>query len=1164
MNKELRCHIFEYTNADIISLNETKINSENALNVNNYYYFDNCRKSTHVNAPTASGGVGLLVKESMVELFDVTEVDKTYTDILALRFSHKKSDFSFLVISAYLPPENSPWGRDAFSFFNHLLQLIYNNCDTDAVFILGDLNSRVGNLSDFDDLLDCIPNRCINVDDKINSHGRSLIDFLIDAKCCIANGRISQESSNKFTFHSVRGLSLVDYILVPHDNLVLCDNFNIESCTDIISKLQIQQLVSPQSRIPDHALLSMHVKLNFRALENIDGCGPTATDAGEVSCEVLPKKNRYNVKRIPPNFMNSDHICAALQAVITNIECNRESQCELDNIYDNLINVLITEMNEYLLLPESKHTGKRFKIKKPYWNPDLMNAWRVMHASERAYVHFQGSRREKVLLRAQFNADTWAFDKLLKHHKRLYDRGCLINIESLNTTNPTEFWNHVSKLGPRVKYNIPMETITDSGHIIRNKKDVLEKWVYDYENLYLNECDEYDNEFLAQCKRDLIFKESSLLDPLYDNNGELNRQIELGEIIRVLKKAKNNKSAGLDQIPYEIWKSPKLLPVIMKFFQFCLDIGKIPSEWTHAIISPIPKSNKHDKRLPLSYRGISLLNCLYKLYASFLNFRLQNHLECNGLLSDEQNGFREGRSCEDHIYVMDTVINTKISQGKQVFACFVDFSKAFDLINRDQLMLQILNKKVDGNFYWSLKSLYSQTSACLKINGELTNFFNIPNGVRQGDPLSPTLFSIYIDSLLSELKSLNLGIDINDLILTVLAYADDLVILTDSEEKMQHLLNVLTSWCKQWRLSINNTKSGVVHFRHSRSARTEYNFELAGKPVEVLTEYKYLGIILDEHLKYKSATKMLANAGGRALGGIISKFKGFKDIGYETYTKLFDNCVLPILEYGAGIWAPTNKKYPDIDNIMHRACRYYLGVHKFAPILGIMGDMGWVPNSVRRQQVVCRLWNRLIDMDDFRLTKHIFMYDLNEKGKFVLFIEQLCEDYNILSHFEEHRIIDLKDIQGKAMTDFVNNWKNDVSVKPKLRTYKEFKHSYGVEQYVKSFLPKNRRSLVAQLRLSILPLRIETGRYSNEAVESRLCQLCDKSQIEDEIHVVFHCDCYHDIRALFLQKINHDNWEIMSDTAKLQYMFENHPYVTGNFISNVMQKRKALLYTTNN
>ena len=175
-----------------------------------------------------------------------------------------------------------------------------------------------------------------------------------------------------------------------------------------------------------------------------------------------------------------------------------------------------------------------------------------------------------------------------------------------------------------------------------------------------------------------------------------------------------------------------------------------------------------------------------------------------------------------------------------------------------------------------------------------------------------------------------------------------------------------------------------------------------------------MGVILDEHLTYKSATKILANAGGRALGGIISKFKSFKDIGYDTYTKLFDNCVAPILEYGSGVWAPS-KKFPEIDNIMLRACRYYLGVHRYAPIPSIMGDMGWVPNSVIRQVNSCRLWNRFIEMDDDRLTKRMFLYDLSVNGKFTTFVNEICENINLDPQFEHRNILDLGTLNAEPL-----------------------------------------------------------------------------------------------------------------------------------------------------
>ena len=1121
-------------------------------------WYGNNRQYVHVNAPTASGGVGILVGDKLAEHYVVSEVDKSYNDILVMKFTHKISEFTFLVVSAYLPPETSPWGRDAASFYNYLLQTVYTYHDVDALFILGDFNARIANLQDFDDAIDVINKRIANIDDKVNGHGRSMIDFLLDSKLCVLNGRVSPITSNHYTFHSVRGLSVVDFILTPHDNLSICENFNIESCTDILNKIGQEQLVTPNSRIPDHSLLSINVNLSFAVLEGIDNHNYTnVMDMNDEFDEAMQR--RYKTRYIPQEFLNSESVCQALQHIISRIECNRETQYELDCIYTSLVDLIIEEMNNFLLVPQSKHTRKRYRVRKPYWNSDLTDLWKCMHNCERDYLNYRGPRRVKLLFKSKFVQATYNFDKQLKRIKRQYDRGYLIDIEKLQTNNPSEFWRHISRLGPRSRKCIPLETILDDGSLTKDKNEVLSKWQYDYQMLYSNESDIYDNNFLLQCKNELHLKEQNILDPLYIHNTELNRNIETGELERILRNAKNKKAAGIDKIPYEIWKCPKLLPVVKHLFQLCLDIGRIPSDWSLAIISPIPKSNKADPRLPLSYRGISLLSCLYKLYSSFINSRLQTYIENNNVLEDEQNGFREGRSCEDHIYVMDTLINTQITNKKPVFACFIDFSKAFDLINRDQLMLQLLNKNIDGKIYWSLKSLYAHTSSCIKLNNLYTSYFDIHNGVRQGDPLSPTLFSLFIDSLIKEIKREGLGINIGDLIISILAYADDLVLISENEENLQCLLDIVSQWCRKWRLSINNAKSGVIHFRGNRVKQTTSKFLLAGREVNIVPEYKYLGVVLDEHLSYKPATKLLASAGGRALGSIIYKFKSFKDIGYDTYTKLFDSCVSPILEYGAGIWAP-HKKFPDIDNVSLRACRYYLGVHKYAPIPGIIGDMGWVPNTVRRQVASCRFWNRLIRMDDTRLTKNVFKYDLQLNGKFTRFISDLCEQHNIDQSFTHRQLINLESIKQKAMLDYITDWKQDVSNKPKLRNYKHFKTEFGVENYVKTFLPKNKRSLIAQTRMSILPIRVETGRFVGEALDDRLCTICSSNAVEDESHVIFYCSGYEDLRAPAMQKMNMLELSISNDNDKLQYIYNTHPFILGNLLHKIMARRKSLLY----
>ena len=102
--------------------------------------------------------------------------------------------------------------------------------------------------------------------------------------------------------------------------------------------------------------------------------------------------------------------------------------------------------------------------------------------------------------------------------------------------------------------------------------------------------------------------------------------------------------------------------------------------------------------------------------------------------------------------------------------------------------------------------------SCIKINNLLTSWFEVNNGVRQGDTLSPTLFAIYNHILAKEIINLNLGININNYRLSILLYADDMVLIANTETYLQKMLTTMYDWCMKWRLNINVAKSNVIHF----------------------------------------------------------------------------------------------------------------------------------------------------------------------------------------------------------------------------------------------------------------------------------------------------------------------------------------------------------------
>ena len=164
----------------------------------------------------------------------------------------------------------------------------------------------------------------------------------------------------------------------------------------------------------------------------------------------------------------------------------------------------------------------------------------------------------------------------------------------------------------------------------------------------------------------------------------LNQTITLEEERQAVDQSKIGKATGIDNIPNEILKNPKLLNPLHKLYQYCFENSVVPDCWYKSTIQPIYKKGKYPLN-PLNYRGISLLSTVAKVFSSTLNNRITNHLDDNGLLCNEQNGFRKLRSCLDYIYTLTSIVRNRKLQKLPTYICFVDFAKAFDSVKHDLL-----------------------------------------------------------------------------------------------------------------------------------------------------------------------------------------------------------------------------------------------------------------------------------------------------------------------------------------------------------------------------------------------------------------------------------------------------------------------------------------------
>ena len=188
---------------------------------------------------------------------------------------------------------------------------------------------------------------------------------------------------------------------------------------------------------------------------------------------------------------------------------------------------------------------------------------------------------------------------------------------------------------------------------------------------------------------------------------ELNRNFSHVDILKAIKQLKTNKSGGPDKLINEMFMHGKniLVPTLCNLFNKIFEIGKLPDDWTEGYVIPLHK--KGDANEVENYRGITLLSTLGKLFTRVINNRLNEWAENYSLLIEAQAGFRIHMSTVDNIVVLHGLISHILNQGKRLFCAFIDFTKAFDYIVRDNLWYKLIKVGLRGKLLYIIKSMYT-------------------------------------------------------------------------------------------------------------------------------------------------------------------------------------------------------------------------------------------------------------------------------------------------------------------------------------------------------------------------------------------------------------------------------------------------------------------------
>ena len=260
----------------------------------------------------------------------------------------------------------------------------------------------------------------------------------------------------------------------------------------------------------------------------------------------------------------------------------------------------------------------------------------------------------------------------------------------------------------------------------------------------------------------------------------------------------------------------------------------------------MPIWKRGDRNVVENYRGVTLTSTAYKIYANIVNERIIKELDENEGWSRSQAGFRRGRGTIENVKVLKHLVGMRIGRGKKVWAFFLDLKAAFDRLDREVLWQMMRKRGINEGLIGRVREIYAETRCRVRIGEVVSREFWVEKGVRQGCPLSPTLFNIYIADLEEELMKCRWGgVRVGGDRVRSLEYADDIVVVAEEEEGLREMMRVLMGYLEGKKLELSANKSKVMVFKKGGGKEKERIWWWGEEKIEEVKEYNYLGYVIE-------------------------------------------------------------------------------------------------------------------------------------------------------------------------------------------------------------------------------------------------------------------------------------------------------------------------------
>ncbi len=806
------------------------------------------------------------------------------------------------IVQCYAPTDCSDEASKE-KFYDQLEQVLAGVSRRDLLIVMGDFNARVG--SDYETWSKTLGK--YGVENDVSDNGLRLLDLCATNDLCVLGTFFQHKRIHQYTWYQ-RGTdhrSQIDHILIRRRWFSSVDDTRVYRGGEFSNS--------------DHRLLVAKMKLRL-------------------STKRKPKRELLDVRALS----DREKATAFLS------DMGSRFRCLEDGVADPEVeeSALVKALNEAAL----KVCGQVKKPREKWLTDDVVRSaetkrkkyqvWLTTGEADRPEAYLEYKAANKACLKATRVAKTL---QLVNKARELE--------KSARCNNTRRVFQAVEELAGSSR------TTTDqlrdvNGNLLMGIEERKLRWMQYYEQLLNAGLNEIEVERVSEEEGEDLIEDSPPPSEL--------------EVRHAIEKLKNHKAAGVDGVYAEMLKVGLyedegvtwLVKWVHRVIKRVWEVERVPEDWQKAILVPLYKG-KGDRSECSNWRGISLLSVVGKVFAHILLERINAVVE--GQLSEAQAGFRVGRGCSDQIFTIRRVMEQAAARQMPVYTCYVDLRAAYDSVPREALW-RVCRKEyhVDEKLCRLLQALYKDTKSAVRVEGDLTDWFNVNTGLRQGCLMSPLLFNVYIDHVLrraikeveeeekmmwgDDWEGRRSGIRIEyrmpggrvvrgDLIagaerVLALLYADDLALIAENADSLKRVVMIFERVTRECGLtiSVGKTKQLITlkDPKNPNERQPDVDLTIRGERIERVKEFVYLGSLINEGGGcMRDIQRRVSQAAYRfnKLDGVWKQTA----ISLKTKVYIYSTTVMSTLLYGAESWTCTGKEYTYLNTFHTKRLRQLAG-----------------------------------------------------------------------------------------------------------------------------------------------------------------------------------------------------------------------------------------------